>query len=368
MWANVAETPSGVDMPTLAISIMRPQSMEEARFIFLKGFEGRFVPIYHSASVRQDGGASVIFMLVKQDGTSGRVSSNLKHFPSPKDSITVCNPDFFVEGSTPPQPKGNKVPKGSPMVKVRMEVKKANGAVTAEVIVDAATSITPLLLSRPVVSWRFDAAGWAAAVREATALTYEQNGRPATFWLRQFFKDYSDLRNSGKEQPPSKPMLTHEQLGSRSMLRLALSGPGLGMQQGATGEFTFVGEYVPISIFASALKVTTVMIKRNGLTPVRDTPMIEHALSGGRMLYHPDFFYPPVVGGNATPREKPVIRARAPVVSIVRNLTQNAQSVLSFGRFQSGQIVPVTALAVPAIARTFTIKIEWLHFTGAWIR
>ena len=347
-------------MPTLAISIMRPQSMEETRFRFIKGFEGRYVPIYHSASVRQDGGGSMIFMLVKQDGTSGRVSSYLKHFPSPKDSITVCNPDFFVEGSTPPQPKGNKVPQGSPMVKVTMEVKEVNGAVNATVTVDAATSITPLLLSRPVVSWRFDAAGWTAAVREATALSFEPNGRPATFWLRQDFKEYRDLRDSGR---PPQPLLTHEQLGSKSMLRLSLAGPGLGIQQGATGEFTFVGEYVPISIFANALEVTTVMIKRNG---VRDTPMSEFGPPDQRVVYHPDFFYPPVVGGNARPREIPgLIGARAPVVSIVRNLTPNAQSVISFGR---GKIVPKDVIAVPAIARTFTIKIEWLQLTGAWIQ
>ena len=365
---------SGAEMPTLVIRVVRPQNMQDARNNFLRTFEGQYLPIHYIASVppTNDKG-SFTFMMVKQGGTSGYIASNMKPFPSPAGSNIVCNPEFFVSGTSPPLPIPGKVPQGSPMVQVTIEVKMVNSRVTSTVTVIAATSTTPLLLSQPVATWRLDAAGWTTAgitTREAETFSNEPYGQGAKFALRQNFQDLRDLTSVGPKPAPARPLLTHEELGSKTVLRLSLAAQGLGMQQNATGEFAFGGEYAPIAIFASALEVTTVMIKRAGGTPVRETAMIEHALSAKqRMLYHPDFFYPPVVGGKASPREIPgLIRARAPVVSIVRNLTPNAQSVIRFGRNKSGQIVPVTELAVPAIARSFTIKIEWLQLTGTWIR
>jgi hypothetical protein len=86
------------------------------------------------------------------------------------------------------------------------------------------------------------------------------------------------------------------------------------------------------------------MVKRAG---VRETAMVEVGSPEQRTVYHPDFFDPPLIGGKgAEPRQKPgVIRGGAPVVTIVRDLTPNAPSIVRFARVKSDtdtEKVPVT--------------------------
>lgn len=194
---------SGANMPTLLIRVIRPQNMQDARNTFLKTFVGQYLPIHYIASVppTNDKG-SFTFMMVQQGGTSGYIASNMQPFPSPAGSNIVCNPEFFVSGTSPPQPIPGKVPQGSPMVKVTIEVKMVNSRVTSTVTVIAAQSITSLTVSKPVATWTLDAAGWTTAgitTIEAETFSNEQYyWQPkAKFALRQNFQDLRDLRNVG---------------------------------------------------------------------------------------------------------------------------------------------------------------------------
>lgn len=357
---------SGENMPTLFIRVVRPQNMQDARNSLLKRFEGQYLPIHYIASVPPTNEkGSFTFMMVQQGGASGYIASNMQPFPSPAGSKIACNPEFFFSGTSPPQPIPGKVPQGSPMVKVTIEVKMVNSRVTSTVTVIAAPSITSLTLSKPVATWTLDAAGWTTAgitTREAETFSNEQyHWQPkAKFALRQDFQDLRDLTNVGPKPAPAGPKFTHEELGSRTMLSLSLAGPGLGMQQGATGEFAFAGEYVPIAIFASALVVQRLMIKRNGRMPVRDAPMNEIGTPDGRVVYHPDFFLPPMLGGNATPRQKP-LPPGSPLVTIDQELTLNTPAVFRFFRvkFDTGRFQ--VAHAAPR-EQNFAIAIEKIQF------
>ena len=215
-------------LPSLTIGVECPPNMQEARARFLRGFAGEYFPIYYRASVspQSDVGAFV-FMLVKQGGTSGRVSSNMRQFPSTDGSNTLSNPEFFVYGSQP-QPIPNKVPVGSPIVQVTIEVRTLNMLVTGTVKVVAARSITSLRMSDPAAVWVLDAAGWAAAAVEATGLSIEQGRLPrARMSFKQDFRDLRDFRNKTPTPVPHE-QLTHEQLGSRTVLRLAVVSTGAG--------------------------------------------------------------------------------------------------------------------------------------------
>ena len=350
--------------------------MQETRAWFLRGFAGEYIPIHYRASVSpQNDVGTFVFMLIKQGGTSGRVSSNMRQFPSTDGSNTVCNPDFFVYGSQP-QPIPNKVPVGSPIVQVTIEVRTMSMLVTGTVKVVVARSITSLSMSDPAAEWVFDAAGWAAAAVEATGLSIEQGRLPrARMSLKQ---DFQDLRDFRKKPPTPVPheKLTHEQLGSRTVLRLAVVSTGLGMQHGATGEFTFVGEYAPIAIYTKGLAVSMYMIKRDGSTP-RDTAMREFGKPDQRMVCHPDFFdfFDFVGGGPGGPGGEPrmkrgLLKARTPVVTLLRDLTPGASSVLRFSRFKSDTEPPVQVAqrTVRATERSVTPPIEWMQFTVTWIR
>ena len=133
--------------------------------------------------------------------------------------------------------------------------------VTGTVKVVAARSITSLRMSDTAAVWVLDAAGWAAAAVEATGLSIEQGRLPrARMSFKQDFRDLRDFRNKTPTPVPHEK-LTHEQLGSRTVLRLAVVSTGLGMQHGATGEFTFVGEYAPIAIYTKGLAVSMYMLK-----------------------------------------------------------------------------------------------------------
>lgn len=360
---------SGTNMPTLVIRVVRPQNMQDARNNFLKTFEGQYLPIHYIASVPTNDKGSFTFMMVQQGGRSGNISSNMKPFPSPAGSNIVCNPEFFVSGTSPPQPIPGKVPQGSPMVKVTIEVEIVNSRVTSRVTVIAAPSITSLTLSKPVATWVLDAAGWTTAgitTSEAETLSNEEYYwmPKAKFSLRQNFHDLRDLRTLGPKAPEkaSRPSLTHEELGSKTLLRLSLAGPGLGMQQNATGEFAFGGEYVPIAIFTNNFVSQRVMIKRNGRTPVRDAPMSEFGPPDQRVVYHPDFFFPPMLGGNATPRQKPgLIPARSPLVTIDQELTPNTPAVFRFARVKS-DTERVQVAQGTAREPNFAIAIESIKF------
>lgn len=357
---------SGAKMPTLVIRVVRPQNMQDARSSLLKRFEGQYLPIHYIASVpHTNDKGSFTFMMVQQGGASGYIASNMQPFPSPAGSNIVCNPDFFVSGTSPPQPIPGKVPEGSPMVKVTIEVKMANSRVTSRVTVIAAQSITSLTLSNPVATWTLDAAGWTTAsitTREAETFSNEVlNWQPkARFALRQDFQDLRDLTNLGPKVPEeaSRPLLTHEELGSRTMLSLSL--PGLGMHQGATGVFDFAGEYVPIAITTNNFVSQRVMIKRNGRTPVRDTPLSEFGTPDQRMVYHPDFFFPPMLGGNAKPRQKP-LPPGSPLVTIDQDLTPNTPAVFRFFRVKFDTEKAQVALGTSR-EPNFAIAIEKIQF------
>ena len=363
MGNNIGVPTDGSKLPTLVIRVVRPQNMQDARNTFLKEFEGQYLPIHYLASVPTNDKGSFTFMLVKQGGRSGNISSNMKPVPSPAGSKVVCNPEFFYNGTSPIP---GKVPQRSPMVKVTIEVAIVNSRMTSKVTVIAAPSITSLTLSKPVATWVLDAAGWTTAgitTSEAETLSNEEYYwmPKAKFSFRQDFHDLRDLRTLGPKVPEkaSRPLLTHEELGSKKLLRLSLAGPGLGMQQNATGEFAFAGEYVPIAIFTNNFVFQRVMIKRNG---VRDTPMSEFGPPDQRVVYHPDFFFPPMLGGTATPRQKPgLIPARSPLVTIDQELTPNTPAVFRFARVKS-DTAKVQVAQGTAREPNFAIAIESINF------
>lgn len=331
----------GAKLPTMGIRVVRPQNMHDARARLLKGFEGQYLPIYYCASVRptNDEG-SYVYVLVQQGAGSRFVSSTMTPFPSPAGSKTACNPDFFVEGSFPPRAVSGKVPGGSPIVVVTIDMRRVNMPATYAVTVAAYTSNPALVFAPPpggpllpgtaIATWRLDAAGWAeaATAREVTTMSIESGGAPsAKLAFRQDFQEHRELRTLGP-----KPRRTHEELGAYAMIRLFV-GRGLGMQQGATEGNAFAGEYVPVAIFTDEVRATTYMSKRNGAMPALERPMSEAWTPDGRVLYHPDFFYPPQQGEPGAQRPiRGSLKPNAPVVSLRRDLTATEQAEMILSR------------------------------------
>lgn len=94
--------------------------------------------------------------------------------------------------------------------------------------------------------------------------------------------------------------------------------------------------------------------------------MSEFGTPDQRMVYHPDFFFPPMLGGNATPRQKP-IRPGSPLVTIDQELTLKTPAVFRFARVKSDTEKAQVAQGTSR-EPNFAIAIEKIQFNAGIIR
>jgi hypothetical protein len=322
-------------------------------------FAGDYVPIaVHYVDLH-----AYVYMIKQNGGIPIRSVALIESVVFQKERLHY-HPDFFARSTTPsenPEPprlKGGLVPPNSPVVSLvfRPFPSETVDIRFARVVSESKLSDVAQRMNVGVAAWNCGTLPTIAI--DGTTLTITQkNG-----------KDWRPGPLPRGPTLPPKALVTQQELGANMILLLSVNtSPWVGMQQGATGELSFAGEYLPISIAASVSAVTIVMMKRNGRTPVRETAMGDIRTAGGdRTLYHPDFYLAP--SGKGAPTPIPGKRqASAPVVTIVRGLTPNA--TIKFGRVKSDAgTVPVAEATAPLDGRGFPVKIEWLQFTATLIR
>jgi hypothetical protein len=281
--------------------------------------------------------------MIKQNGLSRFI-----HPASLRESVfsggrMLWHPDFFTPpiGTSEPRLKAKIVPPQSPVVSLLFRPFPNN---TVEIRLARAISEQDL---SGRTAHTVSAAEWSAG----TSPTVEVEGMKHTVTQKPS-ADWKQI------QPPSpEPPLSTYEIGASTMLRVSLNlGPGTGMQQGATGEFAFAGEYVPIEISSNNAAQTAIMIKR---ADVREAAMRGSPGS----LYHPDFFFPPLLGGKGGPKQIPgKLKPSAPVVTIVRPLASNAGAEFTFSRVKSDTAKTQSA-KVTTRGRSYNVEIEGIPFS-----